>query len=107
MRRKKLSLMSADSQFQMLALYPANLDRCRRCGTPRKMHAADGSCGLTFPAGSLALFISTGGGLAALGAAVWLLASNTAVTAGSLAAFACLVALILLVSGSAIISRRR
>jgi hypothetical protein len=109
MRRKKLNLMSADSQFQMIGRYPANLDRCRRCGTPRKMHGADGSCGLTFSMGSefLARLITAGCVLAALGGAAWLLASTTAITVGSLVAFACLVALILLVSGTAIAGRRR
>lgn len=90
----------------MTAQYPANLDRCRRCGAPRKMHGNDGGCGLTFPAGTkfAALFVTAG---AVLGGAIWLLASSARITVSSLAAFACLVILIVLVSGAAVVTRRR
>jgi hypothetical protein len=97
--------MSAGSQFQMTSRYPGNLDRCRRCGYPRKLHGNDGSCGRTVPAPArfLALLVLPG---AALGAALWLLASDTVITVGSMAAFACLAALILLVSALAAPGRR-
>lgn len=98
--------MSAGSQFQMTSRYPGNLDRCRWCGYPRKLHGSEGSCGRTIPAPArfLALLIFTG---AALGVALWLLASDTVITVGSVAAFACLAALILLVSALAAPGRRR
>jgi hypothetical protein len=98
--------MSADSQFQMMTRYPANMDRCRRCGNPRKMHNGDGNCGPVFSATSkfLAKLVFAAGTLAG---ASWLLASKTAITDGSVAAFACLVALILLASGMALTGRRR
>lgn len=97
--------MSADSQFQLLALYPGNLDRCRRCGIPRKMHGADGSCRLSMGTGLRALLAVVTGALAALAGASWLLASNTHITAGSAAAFATLVAIILLAASAAVVSR--
>ena len=97
--------MSAGSQFQMTSRYPGNLDRCRRCGYPRKLHGSEGNCGRTVPAPArfLALLVFTG---AALGAALWLLASDTVISAGSVAAFACLAVLILLVSALAAPGRR-
>jgi hypothetical protein len=100
-RRKKLSVMPADTQFQKTALYPANLDRCRRCGCPRKLHGDDGSCGLTFSLGGrfLALLIAACG---VLGGAVWVLISGSVITEGSVLGFAGLVALIFLVAGLAL-----
>jgi cytochrome bd-type quinol oxidase subunit 2 len=97
--------MSADSQFQLLARYPGNLDRCRRCGIPRKMHGADGSCGLSLGSGLRTLLPVVTGALAALAGASWLLASNTDITASSAAAFASLVAIILLAASAAVVGR--
>jgi hypothetical protein len=76
--RKKLSLMPTDAQFQLSAKYPANLDRCRRCGSPRTLHWADGSCRPSFSLGGkvLGLLVTLSGLVAVL-------------------AFACLVALVL------------
>jgi hypothetical protein len=97
--------MSAGSQFQMTSRYPGNLDRCRRCGYPRKLHGSDGNCRLTLPAPTrfLTALVFVG---ATLGTAIWLLASNGVITVGSLAAFACLAALIVLVTALAVPSRR-
>ena len=55
--------MPADMKFQLQAQYPANLDRCRRCGSPRILHGDDGSCGLSFLPGSRipALLVTLGG----------------------------------------------
>ena len=99
--------MVADSQFQMIARYPGNLDRCRRCGTPRKMHGADGSCGISVRGKFLALLLIVSGAFAAIGGAVWLLASDTAITPGSLAAFAFLVVITLIAASTAVVARRR
>lgn len=101
--------MSIDSQFQLTARYPGNLDRCRRCGYPRLQHGVNGTCGLSFSVRGrvVALSVIVGMMLAAVAGATWLLASSTDITAGSLIAFACLLSLILLASGSAILGRRR
>jgi hypothetical protein len=96
--------MLADSQFQMIARYPGNLDRCRRCGTPRKMHGADGSCGISVRSTFLARLLIVSGAFAAIGGAAWALASDTAITLGSVAAFAFLVALALLAASTAVIA---
>ncbi len=99
--------MPADAQFQLKAQYPANLDRCRRCGAPRTLHGDDGSCGLSFSLGSrvLALLVTLGGLLALLGSAAWLLATAPAINAASVLAFACLVVLVL--AGAALALARR
>jgi hypothetical protein len=99
--------MPADVQFQLKAQYPANLDRCRRCGAPRTLHGDDGSCGLSFSLGSrvLALLVTLGGLLALLGSAAWLLATAPAINAASVLAFACLVVLVL--AGAALALARR
>ncbi len=99
--------MPADAQFQLKAQYPANLDRCRRCGAPRTLHGDDGSCGLSFSLGSrvLALLASLGGLIALLGGAAWLLATAPAINAASVLAFACLVVLVL--AGAALAVTRR
>ncbi|MGD0924417.1 MAG: hypothetical protein ABR926_04405 [Streptosporangiaceae bacterium] len=99
--------MPADAQFQLKARYPANLDRCRRCGAPRTLHGDDGSCGLSFSLGSrvLALLVTLGGLLALLGSAAWLLATAPAINAASVLAFACLVVLVL--AGAALALTRR
>jgi hypothetical protein len=107
-----LSPVAPDTQFQLGAQYPANLDRCRRCGNPRKLHGDDGSCGLALPAmvtspaptgwkyrDRTARSIRATAVLGALGGATWLLVSTTTANAGSAAAFAVLVALILLAGG--------
>lgn len=95
--RKKLSLMPTDAQFQLKSQYPANLDRCRRCGTPRTLHWADGSCRPSFSLGSkvLALLVTLSVLVAVLAVAAWLLATAPAVNLASVLAFACLVALVL------------
>ncbi len=99
--------MPADAQFQLKARYPANLDRCRRCGAPRTLHGDDGSCGLSFSLGSrvLALLVTLGALLALLGSAAWLLATAPAINAASVLAFACLVVLVL--AGAALALTRR
>jgi hypothetical protein len=111
-----LSPTSPDAQFQLAAQYPANLDRCRRCGNPRKLHGADGSCGLTRPAVTGrarrhrdrgARLVTASAVLAALGGATWLLVSTTTANVSSAAAFATLVALILLGGHTALAGRRR
>jgi hypothetical protein len=104
-----LSPISPDTQFQLKSRYPANLDRCRRCGNPRKLHGNDGSCGLAFPASRVASVPLVIGGamLGAIGVAIWLLVSTTTATISSAAAFAVLVALILLAGGAALAERRR
>ena len=95
--RKKLSLMPTDAQFQLSAKYPANLDRCRRCGGPRTLHWADGSCRPSFSLGGkvLALLGTLSALVAVLGVAAWLLATAPAINLASVLAFACLVALVL------------
>jgi hypothetical protein len=107
--REKLSPMSADAQFQLAARYPANLDRCRRCGNPRKLHAADGACGLSLPQRRrrLTRAVTAGSVLAALAAASWLLASSSTGTLGSGAAYGVLVGIILLAGGLALADHRR
>jgi hypothetical protein len=99
--------MPADTQFQLKAQYPANLDRCRRCGAPRTLHGDDGSCGLSFSLGSRvpALLVTLGGLIALLGSAAWLLATAPAINAASVLAFACLVVLVL--AGAALAVTRR
>ncbi|HEY6479306.1 MAG TPA: hypothetical protein VIZ00_04715 [Streptosporangiaceae bacterium] len=108
-----LSPVAPDAQFQLGAQYPANLDRCRRCGNPRKLHSDDGSCGLALPQ-MVANPAPTGwkyrdratrtiravAVLAALAGASWLLVTTQTATAGSAAAFAILVALIFLAAGA-------
>lgn len=95
----------SDSQFRRTARYPGNLDRCRWCGYPRMLHGGDGSCRLTLSrAGGLAAVLVVAGGM--LGGAVWLLVSDPVITRGSLLAFICLVALVLLVTGTAFAARR-
>ena len=95
--RKKLSLMPTDAQFQLSAKYPANLDRCRRCGSPRTLHWADGSCRPSFSLGGkvLGLLVTLSVLVAVLALAAWLLATAPAVNLASVLAFACLVALVL------------
>jgi hypothetical protein len=95
--RKKLSLMPTDAQFQLTAEYPANLDRCRRCGAPRTLHWADGSCRPSFSLGGkmLALLGTLSALVAVLALAAWLLATAPAINLASVLAFACLVALVL------------
>jgi len=108
-----LSPVAPDAQFQLVAQYPANLDRCRRCGNPRKLHGDDGSCGLVLPAmvaspvrtgwkyrDRAACMIRTAAVLGALGGATWLLVSTTTANISSVAAFGALVALILLAGGA-------
>ena len=94
--------MPADAQFQLKAEYPANLDRCRRCGTPRMLHGADGSCRPSIPLGGrvLATLGTLSALVAMLGTAAWLLATAPAINLASVLAFACLVALVL--AGAAI-----
>ena len=59
--------MPADTQFQLQAQSPANLDRCRRCGSPRILHGDDGRCGLSFSPGSrIPALVLTLGGLVVL-----------------------------------------
>jgi hypothetical protein len=108
-----LSPVAPDAQFQLVRQYPANLDRCRRCGNPRKLHGDDGSCGLALPAvvasreptgwkyrDRAARMVTAGFVLGALAGATWLLVTTTTANAGSAAAFAALVALILLAGGA-------
>jgi hypothetical protein len=100
---------SADPQFQLAARYPANLDRCRRCGNPRQLHGADGSCGLAVPGRSdrAARLAVAAALVAALGGATWLLVSTTTASVSSAAAFGALVSLILLAGLAAFAGRRR
>jgi hypothetical protein len=112
------SPMTSDAQFHLVAQYPANLDRCRRCGNPRKLHGSDGSCGLTRPPvaswahgewkyrSRAAWMITATAVLAALGGATWLLVSTTTANVGSASAFAVLVALILLAGRAAMTDRK-
>ncbi len=99
--------MAADPQFQVQTRYPGNWDRCRRCGAPRLMHGADGSCGLSLGSRTLALLVVAGGVLAVIGAATWMLVTAPAIPASSVIAFGCLVILALFVGGVALPSRRR
>jgi hypothetical protein len=94
--RKKLSLMPTDAQLQLTAEYPANLDRCRRCGAPRTLHWADGSCRPSFSLGGkvLALLVTLSVLVAVLAVAAWLLATAPAINLASVLAFACLVVLV-------------
>ena len=91
--RKKLSPMPADAQFQLKAEYPANLDRCRRCGTPRMLHGTDGSCRPSLSLGGkvLALLVTLSVLVALLGAAAWLLVTAPVIQLDSVLAFAFLV----------------
>ena len=88
--------MPADTQFQLKAQYPANLDRCRRCGSPRTLHGDDGRCGLSLSVGRgiPGLLITLGGLLAVLTGAAWLLATSPAINAASMLAFGCLAILV-------------
>jgi hypothetical protein len=88
--------MPGDTQFQLKAQYPANLDRCRRCGCPRSLHGDDGRCGLSFSLGSgiPGLLTALGGLLAVITGAAWLLATSPAINAASMLAFACLAVLV-------------
>jgi hypothetical protein len=108
-----LSPVAPDAQFQLAAQYPANLDRCRRCGNPRKLHGDDGRCGIALPEmvanpaptgwkyrDRAAAAIRAAAVLGALGGATWLLVSTTTANLGSAAAFAVLVTLILLAGGA-------
>jgi hypothetical protein len=99
--------MPADMKFQLQAQYPANLDRCRRCGSPRILHGDDGSCGLSLLPGSRipALLVTLGGLLAVLGGAAWLLATSPAMNTASVLAFGGLVVLVL--AGAAMALTRR
>ncbi|HEY5354516.1 MAG TPA: hypothetical protein VIK57_18870 [Streptosporangiaceae bacterium] len=98
--------MPADTQFQLQAQYPANLDRCRRCGSPRILHGDDGRCGLSSPGSRLpALLVTLGGLLAVLGGAAWLLATSPAMNTASVLAFGGLVVLVL--AGAAMALTRR
>jgi len=111
--------ISSDAQFQLVAQYPANLDRCRRCGNPRKLHGSDGSCGLARPAlaswahgewkyrSRVARMTTAAAVLAALSGATWLLVSTTTANVSSAAAFVALVALILLAGRAAMSDRKR
>jgi len=94
---KEAELMPVDAQFQLRAEYPANLDRCRRCGTPRMLHWDDGSCRPSFSLGGkvLALLVTLSALVAVLALAAWLLATAPAINLASVLAFGCLVALIL------------
>jgi cation transport ATPase len=89
--------MPIDAQFQLKSQYPANLDRCRRCGTPRMLHPADGSCRPSFSLGGkvLALLVTLSVLVALLAVAAWLLATAPAINLASVLAFACLVVLVL------------
>ena len=89
--------MPVDAQFQLKAEYPTNLDRCRRCGTPRTLHWADGSCRPSLSLGGkvLALLSTLSFLVAVLALAAWLLATAPAINLASVLAFACLVALVL------------
>ncbi|MGI8448817.1 MAG: hypothetical protein ACR2MP_16895 [Streptosporangiaceae bacterium] len=88
--------MPAGTQFQLKAQYPANLDRCRRCGCPRSLHGDDGRCGLSFSPGRgiPGLLITLGGLLAVITGAAWLLATSPAINGASMLAFACLAILV-------------
>jgi hypothetical protein len=88
--------MPTDTQFQLKAQYPANMDRCRRCGCPRNLHGNDGRCGLSFSLGRgiPRLLITLGGLLFVLTGAAWLLATSPAINAASMLAFACLAILV-------------
>ena len=89
--------MPTDAQFQLQAEYPANLDRCRRCGAPRTLHWTGGRCHPSFSLGSkvLALLVTLSVLVAVLAVAAWLLATAPAINLASVLAFACLVALVL------------
>lgn len=103
-----MSPISADPQFQLAAAYPANLDRCRRCGNPRKLHGSDGTCGVG-PAGRhlrTELLAVVSGAAVALGVAVWLLVSTTTHDVSSAAAFGVLTIIILMLAGLALGDRR-
>jgi hypothetical protein len=69
------------------------------------LHGGDGSCGFNISEVRrlLAVLVIAGG---VLGGATWLLLSNPAIAAGSLAAFAFLVAIITLVIGAAVVAHR-
>jgi hypothetical protein len=99
--------MPADAQFQLKDRYPANLDRCRRCGSPRILHGDDGRCGLSFPLGRgiPGLLITLGGLLVVMTGAAWLLATSPAINAASMLAFACL-AILVCAAAAAALARR-
>jgi hypothetical protein len=109
MRRKKMSPMSAGSQFQTTIAHPSNLDRCNRCGAARAAHGRDWTCtsGIPLSNGRLALVVITAGMLTALGVVGLLLATSADITLGSLAAACCLGGLTLAVGGVALAGRRR
>jgi len=94
---KEAELMPTDAQFQLNAEYPANLDRCRRCGTPRTLHWTGGRCRPSFSLGHkvLALLVTLSALVSVLALAAWLLATAPAINLASVLSFACLVALIL------------
>ncbi len=96
--------MPADAQFQLKDRYPANLDRCRRCGSPRILHGDDGSCGLSvsLSRGIPGLLITLGGLLVVITGAAWLLATSPAINAASMLAFACLAILVCAAAAAAL-----
>jgi len=99
----------ADPQFQVSGTHPSNLDRCNLCGRPRSAHDADWSCRAADQPRirHIALFFTVAIVLAVLGAEVWILTSSGNVTLSSLAAFACLAGITLLVSGVIVTGRPR
>lgn len=88
--------MPVDSQFQTAGRNIGNWDRCRLCGYPRMLHGSGGSCGYNVSkvTGFLTMLVIAGG---VLSAASWALVSNPAASAGSLAAFAFLVTVVMVV----------
>jgi hypothetical protein len=101
--------MLADPQFQATILHPSNLDRCNLCGRPRSAHGTDWTCpSAVIPSRAhRGLFTVAASVLAVLGGAIWALASAADITVSSLAAFACLAGLTLLVGGVTVAQRRR
>jgi hypothetical protein len=99
--------MPTDTQFQLKARYPANLDRCRRCGCPRSLHGGDGRCGLSLSLGRgiPGLLITLGGLLVVITGAAWLLATSPAINGASMLAFGCLAILVCAAAAMALAGR--
>jgi MYXO-CTERM domain-containing protein len=103
-----MSPVIADQKFETTAGRISNLDRCNLCGSPRSAHGIDWSCSSDRSDGGkrFILFIGFAALLALAGIALLTVSSQTSMTAGTLAATACLTGITLLVCGLSISGRR-
>jgi hypothetical protein len=109
MSRKKLSSMTAATQFQISTSGITNLDRCNLCGATRAAHGIDWTCSPgAAERDALIVGIVSAAGLFALGGVIMLaVTSTTGTSLGSIGAAICLAALTTLICASEIMHRRR